>query len=524
MDPAWIALAFVLGLAMRMVGLPPLVGFLAAGFVLKGFGVEGGEVIEEIADLGVYLLLFGIGLKLDLRSLARPEVYGVASIHMGLTTIAFTGAVFLVGLTGLGLFGGLGLGPAALIAFALSFSSTVFAVKVQEESGEVSARHARVAIGILIVQDIYAIIFLTASTGKLPSPWALGLLALPLVRPALMWLISKSGHGELLVLLGIVLVAGATKLFEIVSMKPDLGALVIGLLVAAHPKSGELSKAILGFKDLFLVGFFLSIGLKGAPSVEAVGIAVVLALVMPLKIALFYWLMAKFRLRARTSLLASFSLANYSEFGLIVAAVGAKAGWISDDWLVIIAVALSLTFLAAAPLNTHARAVYERFGDRLRRHESAKRARGDEEVDPGSATIAVFGMSRVGQGAYDELRERLGDVAIGVDRKPEIVQRNLDAGRHVLMGDATDVDFLMRVRKRDQIEVVLLTMSNQNEILEAVRVLRENGYTNIIAATARYPDDLAALEAAGVQAAFDLFEGAGAGFAEHVLDARSENE
>jgi len=519
MDPVWIAIAFVLGFGMRMVGLPPLIGFLAAGFLLKGFGVEGGEAIEDIAELGVYLLLFGIGLKLDLRSLARPEVYGVASIHMLVTTLAFVAAILAVGLAGVGMLGGIGIGPAALIAFALSFSSTVFAVKVQEESGETSALHARVAIGILIVQDIFAIIFLTASTGKVPSPWALGLLALPVLRPPLMWIMSRSGHGELLVLLGIVFVAGATELFEVVNMKPDLGALVIGLLVASHPKSGELSKALLGFKDLFLVGFFLSIGLKGVPSLETVGIAVVLALLMPLKIGLFYFVMTKFRLRARTALLGSFSLANYSEFGLIVAAVGARKGWISDDWLVVIAVALALTFLAAAPLNTRAREIYERLAARLRRHESSRRIRGDELIDPGAATITIFGMGRVGRGAYDELRARLGDVVLGIDRKPATVQRNLDAGRTVVLGDATDLDFLQRVRKTGRMKAVMLTMANHRENLEAARILRDHGFAGTIAATARYTDHIAELEEAGVRAAFDLFEGAGVGFADHVVDA-----
>ncbi|MCP3902929.1 MAG: cation:proton antiporter [Planctomycetes bacterium] len=519
MDPVWIAVAFVFGFGMRMVRLPPLVGFLAAGFALKGFGVEGGATLDQVADLGVYLLLFGIGLKLDLKGLLRPEVWGVASAHMLVTTVVFGLGVFVVGLAGAGLLGGLGVAQAALIGFALSFSSTVFAVKVQEESGEVSALHARVAIGILIMQDLFAIVFLTASTGKVPSPWALGLLALPLLRPPLMWIMSRSGHGELLVLLGILLVFGATRLFELVSMKPDLGALAIGVLVGSHPKAGELSKALMGFKDLFLVGFFLSIGLKGAPSLEAVGIALVLAVVMPVKVALFYVLLAKFRLRARTALLSSLSLANYSEFGLIVGAVGATAGWITDEWLVIIAVALSMTFLVAAPLNTHAREIYERFADRLRRHETPQRIPGDELIDPGAATIVIFGMGRVGRGAYDELRDLRGDVVIGVDRNPESVRENRDAGRTVVLGDATDLDFHLRVEKRGQTEIVVLTMSNHRENMEAARILRATGFANTIAATARYPDHLAELEQAGVRAAFDLYREAGAGLAEHVVAA-----
>ena len=376
MDVAWLAIAFVLGFVARGVGLPPLVGFLAAGFTLNLLGVEAGEALDEVADLGVQLLLFSIGLKLDLRSLSRPEIWGVASIHLAITTLLFGAGLFLLSLAGLGLVGGLDLPTAALVAFALSFSSTVFAVKALEDSGEMSALHGSVSIGILIVQDIFAIVFLTASTGQLPSPWALALLGLPLLRPPLRWIMDRAGHGELLVLLGIVLVAGAAWLFELVGLKPDLGALIVGVLVGACPKANEMSKALMSFKHLFLVGFFLVIGLLGVPSLEGVGIAVVLAIVVPLKVVLFFLLMTRFRLRARTAVLGSISLATYSEFGLIVAAVGAKSGWISEDWLVVLAIAMSITYAIAAPFNQRARRLYERFCRGLQRFESGERVPG----------------------------------------------------------------------------------------------------------------------------------------------------
>ncbi len=127
--------------------MPPLVGFLAADFVLNGFRFSPGEDLELIADLGVYLLLFGIGLKLDLRSLLRPQIWGTASLHM-LISIAVLGTGLLgLGAVGLEAFAGVNL----QVAFALSFSSTEFAVKVLEKKGESQALHGRIAIGILIV-------------------------------------------------------------------------------------------------------------------------------------------------------------------------------------------------------------------------------------------------------------------------------------------------------------------------------------------------------------------------------------
>lgn len=169
MDPIWIAVAFVFGFLAKQVSLPPLVGFLLAEFVLKFFGIEGGETLQQIADLGVTLLLFSIGLKLDVKGLLKPEVWGTASLHLVITVVVFGGAFYGLSLAGVSLFAGLDLATAAMIAFALSFSSTVFAVKVLEERGEMPSIHGRVSIGILIVQDIAAVVFLTLSTGKIPS-------------------------------------------------------------------------------------------------------------------------------------------------------------------------------------------------------------------------------------------------------------------------------------------------------------------------------------------------------------------
>ena len=173
MTPILITVAFILGFLARQVGLPPLVGFLIAGFVLNGFGIEGGEALQTLADLGVTLLLFSIGLKLDLKSLAKPEVWAGASLHMIITVVAFGAGVFGLGMLGLPFFTDLTFPLAVLIAFALSFSSTVFAVKILEEKGEMGAMHGQVSIGILIMQDIFAVLFLTFSLGKLPSPWAI---------------------------------------------------------------------------------------------------------------------------------------------------------------------------------------------------------------------------------------------------------------------------------------------------------------------------------------------------------------
>ena len=521
MDPLLISVAFILGYLVRQVGLPPLVGFLAAGFVLNGLGFEGGETLDTIADLGVTLLLFSIGLKLDLKSLAKPEVWAGASIHMATTIVVFGLGVFGLGMAGLPFFADLNLPLAILVALALSFSSTVFAVKILEEKGEMEAMHGRVSIGILIMQDIYAVIFLTFSLGKLPSPWAILVpFALWAFKPILYRLMTRSGHGELFLLFGLfaALVAGAGG-FEIVGLKADLGALILGILLAGHPKSTELSKTLMGLKDMLLVGFFLTIGLAGVPTMAAIGVAALLVAVTPLKVALFYILLTRFKLRARSSLLASLSLANYSEFGLIVAAVGASQGWLGTEWLVIIALALSATFIIASPLNTAADTLYVRYREKLCKLETKTRHPDDQPIDPAGASIGVFGMGRIGTMAYDFLREKYGETVLGFDLDAEKVRAQKESGRRVVYGDPTDPDFWPRIKRQENPgRLVLLTMPEHQTNLAAAKHLVDVGFPGQITAIAGFDDQVEELKEAGANAAFNFYNEAGLGFAEHAWE------
>lgn len=162
----FLAATFAAGLLMSLVKLPALLGFLLAGFLLEGAGVRELPYLDFIAELGVTLLLFGIGLKLDLRSLLGREVWVTTGAHVALSVAIGTGFLWLLALLGFPLLGDADIGTMALIAFALSFSSTVFVVKVLEDKAELQSFYGRVAIGILVMQDLAAVIFMTASKGE----------------------------------------------------------------------------------------------------------------------------------------------------------------------------------------------------------------------------------------------------------------------------------------------------------------------------------------------------------------------
>ncbi len=211
MDLVIIAVAFFSGFLMLRCQMPPLVGFLIAGFALHAAGYTSTPLIQSLADLGVTLLLFTIGLKLDVKSLLNKEIWFGATLHNVMTTALFTLCLLAFKAIGLSAFSQLNINDLALIAFALSFSSTVFAIKALQEKGEMNATYGTLAIGVLIMQDIFAVIFLTIASGKVPGIEALLLFALPLARPLLFKLLDRAGHGEVLVLYAVflALVAGA---------------------------------------------------------------------------------------------------------------------------------------------------------------------------------------------------------------------------------------------------------------------------------------------------------------------------
>lgn len=524
MELIFFSTAFLCGFVIFQLKLPPLIGFLAAGFILHAAGYQATPLLMQIADLGVTLLLFSIGLKLRVENLAKLHIWAPATIHITLCSLLFSMVSLALAKFGLPLFTDLSLESSLLIGFAFSFSSTVFAVKVLEQRGEMASIHGKIAIGILVMQDIFAVLFLAISTGKVPNIWALGLLVLlPIMRPIIYKILDRSKHGELLPLFGFffALLIGY-QAFEFAGLKGDLGALIIGMLFAPHKKAGELAKSLLSFKDLMLVGFFLSIGLNAELTADAFIAAVVLVFVLPIKVVMYYLFTNMFRLRARTSLLTAFTLTNFSEFGLIVCALAANQSWVSDQWLAVVAIAVSLTFIIASPLNVHSNEIYVRIEDFLCRFESKKRLAIELPVVLTNAKILIFGMGRIGTGAYETVAQQTPDLVTGVDINLSSVEKHKSKGRNVIMADATDPDFWHRVNHSD-VEVIMLAMPKHIQNISALEQLTAAGFKGHVSAIANYPDQQQELESLGVNTTYNFYLEAGSGFADHVTSTLTKS-
>lgn len=510
--------AFAGGMGALLLRQPPLVGFLLGGFALNVLGYELDDTLVTIGDLGVTLLLFTIGLKLRVRSLLRPEVWGGATIHMAGSTVIFAVLVAVLRFAGLGLIAGLDWRGLVLLGFALSFSSTVFAVKVLESRSELGSLYGRVAIGVLIVQDIFAVVFLGASEGAAPSLWALLLLLLLPAARLLRWALERVGHGEMQVLFGVLLALTlGYALFEALGIKGDLGALIIGMLLAPSPAAAALSRSLFNVKELLLVGFFLSIGLTALPTVETLVIAVALVAVLPLKSALYLVVFSRFGLGTRTSLLSTLSLSNYSEFGLIVASLATSAGWLDPEWLVVIAVALSISFVFAAPLNEAGEAVYRRVSPRIQRLQTATTHPGERPLEVEGVDAVVLGMGRIGTGVYDRLVAESSWEVLGIETDPQRVEQRQADGYHVVEGDAANSDFWERLLLQERCQLVVLAMPHHDGNLHALEQLRRREFAGKIAAVVQYEDQVERLRKLGADAVFNLYGEAGRALADDAL-------
>ena len=510
LDVGWIVIAFAAGAGVRLLRLPPLVGYLVAGMGLAAVGVQEGPVVAHVGELGVALLLFMVGLDVRWKNLMRAEVLGVGGLH-------------LLGVTGVGTAVGLALGlhPLGAVAVAVSFGvpSLVLAAKGLEAHGGLRAYHGRVAIGIVLLQTMAATVVMGV-LGDAPSPWAAVLLALPLARPVLRRLLDAVESDELLVLFGLALVVGATLACEAVGVSPELGALATGVLLAGHDRADPLADAIRGLKDVGIAAFFLGVGLLGLPTLEGMLVVAGLTVLLFVKGALHFGLLTGFRLQARTAFLTTLPVTTYSGFTLIIGSAAVEAGVLSASVLTVLGTATAVSYLVNAPVSRVAPSLWERAAPVLARFERSGPHTDRHPTTLGRAQFLVVGMGRVGTAAYDYLVDMM-QCAVGLDEDPGQIKRHREAGRRVVYGDARDAS-LWGDLDLEPLEAVLLAVSDLDTALDALRALRAEAFDGAVIALTTNLDQREELLAAGASAVYLSVEQTGQALARHGLRQRRD--
>lgn len=465
MEFIWIGTAYLAGLIASRLSFPPLVGYLAAGYAMHGLQVDPLPSFKHLADIGIELLLFSVGLKLNPGSLIRREVLSVGGSHLLLVTAA-SALVFMA--MGEKITGGMVLGV------SLAFSSTVLAIKVLEDSNELSSLYGRGVMSILILQDIVAIGLLAFSEGKQPTPWALALFLLPLLRPLAHRLLTLSKPSELRLLLGVTFALAGGVLAESVGISSDIGALLTGIMLASHSKTDDLAHKLWSLKEVFLVAFFLQIGLVDLPTQAQALTALELLLFLPLQGGLFFGLFVLAGLRARTAFVSSLALMTYSEFALITTGAVVEAHLLAEEWRSIISLAVAGSLALAAPLNRYSHRLFSLL-EPLLIHFEKKSGHPDRLPECfGASEWLVIGMGRTGVSAYLALHAQEKCV-VGLDADPTVLEKLLQEGRRVVYGDIEDAE-LWNGLPLDRIKGVILAIPIFEHRCAAIHQLRKRGF------------------------------------------------
>lgn len=507
------------GLGATVLRLPPLIGFLGAGFAISAIGVTEIPFLDSVAELGVTTLLFTIGLKLNPRDIAEPRVVGTAAGHAVTNTAIFAGLFALLGLLPLAALAGLGGTALLYIGIAGSFSSTVFVMSQLEDQNRNGSVVGRVAVGVLVLQDIMAVGVLVFSSGKVPAPWALLLPLLLLLRPLASRMPDRMFRTELLVLTGVGIAVAAYSVFELANVSGSLGSLIAGIILSGHPVATRLSEALISVRELLLVAFFIKIGLDGLPDAGGFLIAGILVAFLAAKAVAFILILRRMGLSNRTSTLAGLTLANYSEFGLIVVSVGVANGALPGSWTSIMAIAVAGSFIISSVVMAQEDRILPTVMKWLPEVREDRLIPDERPVRICDADALVMGMGRVGEGVYQRLRDNYGLKVYGIEFDEDRIEELRARGKNIIAGDVTDAELWRRIELDCMPQLFVLALPSHRDSMVLVNALREYRPGAVVASTTLDRNDREALLGAGAHVAVYLYEGAGEELADQALMA-----
>lgn len=546
---ALLALASVVGFLGLLLRQPMIVSFIAVG-VLSGpsaFGiVRSWEKIQLLAELGVAVLLFLVGLKLDLQ-LVRS--LGPVALTTGLGQVLFTSVIGY----GIGIALGLDSLAALYVAVALTFSSTIIIVKLLSDKKEVDSLHGRIAIGFLIVQDLVVVIAMMAlsaigvggagdgagSVLQFVRIVGLGLVVLAgvavfvrFVADPLAGYLARSP--ELMVTFAISWAALLAALGSHVGFSKELGGLLAGVSLASTPYREAIVARLAPLRDFLLLFFFialgshLDIGALGGQVGPALVFSVFVLVGNPLIVLA---IMGAMGYRKRTGFLAGLTVAQISEFSLIFVTMGLTLGHVGADHVGLVTLVGLITIALSVYMITYSQSLYRRLEPLLGIFERSQPFRepdvAEEVSRDGRREVILFGMGRYGGAIAVKLRER-GLAVLGVDFNPDEVRRWRRNGFHVVYGDASDPAFLDGLPLAGVEWVVSampqhdLGLTHEDPRLVLLDAMRERGFAGRVAVSTHFDPEIEVLEARGAGVVLRPFADAAERAVERLLSGDGE--
>ena len=449
-------IAAVLGIVAKFLRQPTILAYLAAGAVIGYFGFfnfDDREIFQIFSDLGIMFLLFLVGLEINYTSL---RLVGKTSLIVGLGQILFTSVIGFVLAT---LFG---LAPlaAGYIAVALTFSSTIIVIQLLSSKKALNSLYGKISIGLLLVQDFVAILLLVVLAGievggalvPIDIVWAVvkGVLLFFLImflgRRFFPWLFHKIAHSqELLFISSLAWLFFLVAAVERIGFSVEIGGFLAGLALANSSEHFEISSRMRSLRDFFIVMFFAILGSSVLLSnftgllIPIIALSLFVLIGNPLIVIA---IMGFLGYTKRTSFLTGLTVAQISEFSLIIAALGFRLGHITDETVAIITAVGVITITVSTYFIMHADKLFKLFAPYLTVFERKHLRHKDMLVDDLSKPIILIGCHRTGEGILAHIPKK--DLLI-IDFDPDVIERFKKRGYNCLFGDISDFEIFEQV-------------------------------------------------------------------------------
>jgi Kef-type K+ transport system membrane component KefB len=529
---ALLVLAAGVGFLGHLLRQPLIVSFIAVG-IIAGPSVlditRSSEKIAVLSELGIAVLLFLVGLKLDLKLI---KSLGAVSLSTGLGQVAFTAGIgFLLCLA-------LGYDPVVslYIAVALTFSSTIIIVKLLSDKREVNSLHGQIALGFLIVQDIVVVLAMIVLSAvgigtQSESSWrdigivfASGgvmlagvIVFIRFVATPLTGILAR--QPELLLLFAVAQAAAFAAIGEHLGFGKELGGLLAGVSLASTPYREALAARLAPLRDFLLLFFFIALGAKlqltnVAGATFAATILSLFVLVGNPLIVLA--IMGAMGYRKRTGFLAGLTVAQISEFSLIFMAMGVTLGHVDTAALGLVTLVGLITIAASTYMITYSHELYalcEPFLSPFERKGTPREASPPNATDGHRYDVVVFGLGRYGEAIASRLRNS-GVRLLCVDFNPAAVRDWQSRGGDAIYGDVTDPEFVAALPLAGASWVVSAITDQDAGVmhddvrLTVIAAIGHAGFKGRIAIRSRHAVDGERLMAAGAAIVLEPFQDA----------------
>lgn len=519
-----ILFAWMLGLLAHFSRQPLILAYLIAGFCIGPFGagwVKSQESISVISELGLIFMLFMIGLEIDLKKIVRAGKVILFAAGGQLLGGCLLGILFFAGL-GLSLGGGHF--DALYLCIACALSSTVIIVKVLYEKRELDTLPGRITLGVLVLQDIFAILFLAVqpslanlqigvillSIGRVSVLVAAALLVSRYVLPRLFHQIAR--RPELILLGALAWCFLVAETAEQLSLSREMGALIAGVSLSTFPYALDVTAKVTTLRDFFITLFFVALGMTiPVPGLSVIGLALMIAAFTVLsRLLTTFTPLYLMKQGLRASLLPAINLAQISEFSLVVIQTGVADNHIAPETanaasfaFVVLAVLSTFVMTRSDEITRWAIGPLKRFGLRDLDHGSGHAEEGHEGGHGEARRIVILGFFRAASALLAEI-ERQAPVLLEqitvIDFNPHVYKTLLSRGLHVIYGDISSADTLLHagIGKSEMIILsvpdALLKGASNEKLVRHVRTLNPKA---LIVATADLLSDVDELYAAG---------------------------